>query len=167
MAWLGLRSEQVAVHGAEDLFLLPACQRIHIKNAIWKMSRDREQEAKSKRQFWGFFVFPSWLFVLLSDEWVWTICTALWRLFSVSRCLSLSYQLTSRTGFPLPHLHADETTTRPDKLHFKVSAVHQHAAAACANLGAYMTIDPITAGTTQMASSFILFLQENYAKWVF
>lgn len=63
MAWLGLRSEQVAVHGAEALFLLPACQRIHIKNAIWKMSRDREQEAKSKRQFWGVFVFPSWLFV--------------------------------------------------------------------------------------------------------
>lgn len=56
MAWLGLRSEQVAVHGAEDLFLLPACQRIHIKNAIWKMSRDREQEAKSKRQFWGGFL---------------------------------------------------------------------------------------------------------------
>lgn len=55
MAWLGLRSEQVAVHGAEALFLLPACQRIHIKNAIWKMSRDREQEAKSKRQFWGGF----------------------------------------------------------------------------------------------------------------
>lgn len=82
----------------------------------------------------------------------------------MSRCLSLSYQLTSRTGFPLPRLHADETTTRPGKLHFKVSAVHQHAAAACANLGAYMTIDPITAGTTQMASSFILFLQENYAK---
>lgn len=79
--------------------------------------------------------------------------------------LSQSQLLTNiENWLPTSHLHADETITRPGKLHFKVSAVHQHAAAACANLGAYMTIDPITAGTTQMASSFILFLQENYAK---
>lgn len=86
MAWLGLRSEQVAVHGAEDLFLLPACQRIHIKNAIWKMSRDREQEAKSKRQFWGFF------------------CLSIMAFCFVIRWMSLNYlhgPLTSFLGEPL------------------------------------------------------------------